>query len=199
MGGVRKTLALVDGVPVLKKAVDAFIACGKIDRIVITYRPGEEDLRAVFGPGDTGLIWVAGGETRQESVYLALLSLEEYAPEYVLIHDAARPWVTTELIASVLEGAIRHGACIPVVAHVNAPKQIDEKGGIIAHLDRGVVVGAQTPQGFRYREIVSAHRAARQRGRVYPDDSEVYHDAIGCVYTVPGDPANRKITYRHDV
>ena len=199
MAGVRKALALVDGVPVLKKAVDAFADSGKVGPIVITYPPGEADLQSVFGGGDSDFIWVAGGETRQESVYNALLALNEHAPEYVLIHDAARPWVSWELIDAVLRGTIQYGACIPVVPHVNAPKQVNDLGEIIAHFDRAVVLGAQTPQGFRFADIFSAHQTAMKNGLDYPDDAEAYHHAVGSVFTVPGDPANRKITFKYDL
>ncbi|MBN1685105.1 MAG: 2-C-methyl-D-erythritol 4-phosphate cytidylyltransferase [Spirochaetales bacterium] len=199
MGGVKKELALIDGVPVLLKTARVFAGCGKIGHIVITHPPGDTGLQAVFEREDLEIIWAPGGETRQESVYHGLLALERHAPEYVLIHDAARPWVTCELINAVLEGAREHGACIPVVSHINAPKQLNGAGEIIGHLDRAFVVGAQTPQGFRYSEILRAHEAARRNSVEYPDDAEAYHNAIGSVFAVPGDPDNRKITFRYDV
>ena len=200
MGGMKKELALLDGVPVLGKTVSTFAQNSDIDCIVITYPPGEEaGLRAVFENGGDDCIWIAGGESRQESVYYALLALQSRAPEYVLIHDAARPWITPELINSVLDGTKAHGACIPVVRHINAPKQVNGGGKIVGHLDRDSVVGAQTPQGFYYANIFKAHQSVRKTGREYPDDAEVYHTEIGGVFTVPGDPANRKITFRHDI
>ena len=198
MGGKKKELALVDGVPVLVKAVKAFAGCNEINTIIITHPPGDTVLQAVLEE-ELDIIWIPGGDTRQKSVYNALLALEEHSPEYVLIHDAARPWVTGQLITAVLEGARKHGACIPVVRHVNAPKEVSDTGEITGHLDRAFVVGAQTPQGFRYAEILHAHQAARQGGREYADDAEAYHDAVGKVFTVPGDPDNRKITFRYDL
>jgi 2-C-methyl-D-erythritol 4-phosphate cytidylyltransferase len=199
MGGIKKELALIDGVPVLIKVARVFAGCGKIDRIVITHPPGDNSLQTAFEKEDLDIIWIAGGDSRQESVYKGLFALERHAPEYVLIHDAARPWVTSQLITSVLKGAVEHGACIPVVPQVNAPKQMSHTGEIIDHLDRVFVVGAQTPQGFRYAEILRAHETARQNAMEYPDDAEAYHHAIGSVFTVPGDPNNRKITFRYDL
>ncbi len=200
MGGAKKELAVIDGTPVLKRAVSAFVGNGAFHTIVITFPPdGESSLRSVCDDVSIDIIWVPGGQTRQESVFNALSALTGLSPEYVLIHDAARPWVSQELITSVLQGTREYGACIPVVPHVDAPKRIDSDGIILNHLERTTEVGAQTPQGFRFTEILEAHRKARAAGREYPDDAEAYHHAIGNVHTVTGDPANRKITFRHDI
>ena len=200
MKGVKKELALIDDVPVLKITADTFAGSGLFDRIVITHPPGaDSSFRAALDGINLDILWVAGGETRQESVYNALVALAEYSVDYVLIHDAARPWVTGALIKAVLEGTREFGACVPVVPHVNASKRIDGEGNISEHFDRFGVVGAQTPQGFRFSDILSAHQEARKLGKEYPDDAEAYHHAIGKVHTVPGDPVNRKITYRYDL
>ncbi len=200
MGGRKKELEAVEGIPVIKKAVDTFKLIESIRKIVITFPPGgEHDLKALFGHTYSNLIWVPGGRSRQESVFHALSALTDYNPDYALIHDAARPWVTGELIEAVIQGAMEHGACIPVVSHVNAPKKIDDSGEICEHLNRALVVGAQTPQGFRFPEIYKAHEIARSNRKEYPDDAEAYHHAIGPVHAVPGDPVNRKITFRHDL
>jgi 2-C-methyl-D-erythritol 4-phosphate cytidylyltransferase len=206
MGGVKKELAFIEGVPVLKMVADAFSVSGVFDCVVITYPPrsahssGEDSsFRAVLDGVDLDLLWVAGGKTRQESVYNALRALSEHSVEYVLIHDAARPWVTDTLIQAVLRGTKTHGACIPVVPHINASKQVGDGGMILEHHERSTVVGAQTPQGFGFSDILNAHEEARKNGKEYPDDAEAYHHAIGSVYTVPGDPINRKITFEYDL
>ena len=206
MNGVKKELALIEGVPVLKAVADAFAGSGIFDHVVITYprqsgdsRGGDSSFRSALDGVDLDVLCVEGGETRQESVYNALVTLLEYSVEYVLIHDAARPWVAQKLIKAVLRGAKEFGACIPVVPHINASKQIGDGGLIVEHLDRSSVVGAQTPQGFRFKDILNAHEEARENGKEYPDDAEAYHHAIGSVHSVPGDPANRKITFRYDL
>lgn len=206
MGGVKKELALIDGRPVLQIVAETFYKSCVFDKVVITYPPNSihfdgnnSSFKSALRGVDLDLLWVPGGETRQESVYNALLALHDFSEDYVLIHDAARPWVTEKLIKSVLAAAIKHGACIPVVPHVNASKRIGAGGEILEHHERSRVVGAQTPQGFRYAEILNAHQEARDGGIDYPDDAEAYHHSIGSVYTVPGDPANRKITFGHDL
>lgn len=206
MGGMKKELALIDGRPVLKIVSETFYKCGLFDKVVITYpfHPDHPDgcdsgLTSALKGVDLDLIWVPGGKTRQGSVYNALQALSGLAVDYVLIHDAARPWVTVTIIKSVLDKTIEHGACIPVVPHVNASKRVGSGGEILEHHDRSAVVGAQTPQGFRYADILKAHEEAREVGMDYPDDAEAYHNTVGPVFTVPGDPANRKITFRYDL
>ncbi len=200
MKGVKKELAQIDGVPVMKIVVDAFTESGVFDFLAITHPPGEDSkFRSVLDEKNLNILWVPGGETRQESVYNALIVLSEYPVEYVLIHDAARPWVTDTLIKAVLLGSKEFGACIPVVPHINASKQVDKEGNVVEHYGRSSVVGAQTPQGFRFADILAAHREARRCGKEYPDDAEAYHHAVGSVHAIPGDPANRKITYGYDL
>ena len=206
MKGVKKELALIDGKPVLKIVADVFAESSVFDQVVITYPPSSTGIlnadlsyRSILDGIDLDVLWVAGGNSRQESVYNALLALSECSVDYVLIHDAARPWVTESLIKAVLRETKKYGACIPVVPHVNASKEIDGAGKIVNHHNRSSVVGAQTPQGFSYPDILSAHQEAKKTGNDYPDDAEAYHRAIGPVHTVPGDPANRKITFRYDL
>jgi 2-C-methyl-D-erythritol 4-phosphate cytidylyltransferase len=120
-------------------------------------------------------------------------------PDYVLIHDGARPWISPDLVNAVLENVVLHGACAPVLVPSDAIKQVDSSGLIVTHLRREETVAIQTPQGFRFKEILSAHTQAENDGSRYIDDTEIYERYIHSVSTVPGDPANRKITYNHDL
>ena len=203
MKGVKKELALVDGKPVLRIVTDLFAASGIFSHIVITYPKDMSDVetryREVIGGIGIEPLFVRGGETRQESVFNGLNALASNPVDYVLIHDAARPWVSLELIETVFRGAKEYGACIPVLPHVDASKCIGPDGVITEHLRRGTIAGAQTPQGFRFADIFAAHKDAKAKGEEYPDDAEAYHHSIGPVHTVPGEGTNRKITYRYDV
>jgi len=140
-----------------------------------------------------------GGGSRQESVFIALAALEPEAPETVLIHDGARPWISLELAERVLAGCRRYGACVPVMEVSEAPKQVDPSGFILAHLDRQSLRVAQTPQGFSFPRLLEAYRAAAASGRRFIDDAELYSAFIGPVMTVPGELRNRKVTYREDL
>lgn len=142
---------------------------------------------------------INGGETRQESVYNGLIALEKEEPDYVLIHDGARPWITLKIINSVFNKIKEKKACIPVIKAQDAVKSIGNNGVISGHLDRAKIYCAQTPQGFNYKEILDAHKMAVSDNLSYIDDSEIYSRYIGPVYTVDGDVANRKITYKHDL
>ncbi len=141
---------------------------------------------------------IKGEETRQKSVYNALQELSKRNIDYVLIHDGARPWVTVKLVKSVLDKTFSKSACIPVIIAQDAMKTM--KDNIIAgHLERKETFCAQTPQGFKYKDILKAHKLAVSDHINYIDDSEMYSKYIGPVSTVDGEIENRKITYKHDL
>ena len=201
-GGTKKEYRSFSGKPILARAILPFIETGSFTTILITvpkdHIPKVKKLLASHL--DTEAVeLVEGGSTRQESVFFGLLGLEEKAPQHVLIHDGARPWVDTGTISRVLEGVRRWGACLPVVAAPDAIKEINEEQFIERHMDRRSTFGAQTPQGFVYSRILQAHREASQAEKVFIDDGEVYNAYAGPVFTVKGSISNRKITYSHDL
>jgi 2-C-methyl-D-erythritol 4-phosphate cytidylyltransferase len=201
----KKQYLLIDGVPVLELAVKSFIFSDLFGRVVITVPPG--DLEYAKGllshylesGGTCRLSLIEGGQHRQESVFLGLEALAPDNPEFVLIHDGARPWITPELIAAVLENTRLYGACIPVADIPDAVKTIGKTGFIEQHADKQRTKGAQTPQGFTFARLYAAHLEARKHHTRYADDAEVYMLANQSIYTIPGNPANRKITYTFDM
>lgn len=200
--GIKKEYRRLDGVPVLARSMAVFQNTGLFAEMAVTVPPGQvgqaRDLVAPFV--DTGKIrFVEGGLTRRDSVFLGLSALQGLDIEYVLIHDAARPWITPELIRLVLEKTIERGAVIPVVDVTDALVKTTPDGRVGTHMAKNGLRGAQTPQGFAYQEIFQAHQAARRGGGEFYDDAQVLLAAGGSVFTVPGDPANRKITYTHDL
>ena len=198
----KKEYAPLDGRPVLSRAVEPFLKISPPLQVVITLPQADIPMvRNLLRPQmDTERIrFVAGGNSRQESVRLGLESLQEQPPHIVLIHDGARPWIDQALIQSVLEGARRWGACIPVVDANEAPKRIGPSGLILEDLPREQIKLAQTPQGFLYRRILEAHQRAKDSPRLCLDDAEVYAAYWSGVFTVPGDRMNRKITFKEDL
>ncbi len=206
----KKEYLLLDGMPVLFHAMKPFLLLPECSQAVITVpKDDEEKVRTLlasvpgFAPllGGRELLIVPGGSSRQASILAGLASLERCAqpPDIVLIHDGARPWVSGSVIRSVLEACGTYGAVIPVLPSTSAMKETGPDGLITRHLPRASTVEAQTPQGFRFREILRAHRQVAGDGRIYIDDAEVYASAEGAVATVAGDPLNRKITYRSDL
>ena len=216
------------GASVLGAAVSAFASCPEIRFIVIVVTPGEENeakacLASEHRPlaasaSDGRILFVSGGPTRRASVHNALSLLESRQPSHVLIHDGARPWITRKLIERTIEAAIRYGAVIPALPLIETPKELasaklfssepgrktpEEAAFIGRHLRREALCTAQTPQGFKFPEILRAHEKARDReeseGFEYTDDAEVWGEFIGQVVVIPGDPANKKITYPEDL
>ena len=129
----------------------------------------------------------------------ALKYLVESSPEYILIHDGVRPFVSSSTIEEVLKTTRDKGACIPVEPATNTMKIIDEEGKIVTHLNRTFTKGAQTPQGFAFRQLLDAHEKALRDSGIFTDDSEIWDRFVGPVYTVEGNLENDKITYRSDL
>lgn len=152
-------------------------------------------------------LFIEGGNSRQESVRNALLCINQTEScNALLIHDAARPYVSTNLIQRVIDGVVSHGACVPVIQSTDTQKRIDPKTGLILdHLDRKTIVCVQTPQGFLFPEILSAHQQASLSAKVYTDDSEIWTDYFSSnpdkakVFSCDGETANKKITFSSDL
>jgi 2-C-methyl-D-erythritol 4-phosphate cytidylyltransferase/2-C-methyl-D-erythritol 2,4-cyclodiphosphate synthase len=127
-----------------------------------------------------------------------LESLADWTPKTVLIHDAARPFVTQELISRVLLAVQSTPGAVPAVPVRDTLKQgTSEDGGLIAAtVDRSALWRVQTPQAFRYPEILAAHR--RFAGATLTDDAAVAEQAGLAVTLVPGDEDNFKVTTRED-
>jgi 2-C-methyl-D-erythritol 4-phosphate cytidylyltransferase len=210
----KKEYLELGGRRILSRTCAAFYDSGLFTQIYVTLPPGDEEEARKFliedgfpeeAVGEGGMILVPGGDTRQKSVRAGLEAVAARSgncaafPEVILIHDGARPWISTKLIEAVLEGARRHGGCAPVLSPPDAIKTVDEAGFITSHAGRDRTLGVQTPQGFDFPRILEAHRRAGSDGAVYIDDTEIFERYAGRVYTVPGDPRNRKITYPHDV
>ncbi len=200
--GKKKEFEKIDRQTVLDKALSPFLNINSIKLIIITI--SESDKKSAMEiidsiNSDRTILFSRGGKSRQESVYNGLLRLCEYTPDNVLIHDAARPWIDADTIRRVILETEKTGACIPVIPLINTPKQIDDNGFISSHMDRSRIFGAQTPQGFRFGDILKAHELASEDSKVYPDDSEIYGKYHGRISTVEGNRNNIKITYKSDL
>ena len=141
---------------------------------------------------------VEGSDTRQKSVYKGLLAVKGQ-PDIVLIHDGARPFVSREVILEALEAALESGASVPGVTPTDTQKEIDGEGFIVRHLVRSSLVSVQTPQCFRFKELLEAHGRAAADGREYTDDTEIWGTYCGPVRVTKGDINNIKITYPADL
>jgi 2-C-methyl-D-erythritol 4-phosphate cytidylyltransferase len=145
---------------------------------------------------------VAGGEHRQQSVKSALNAISAAPEDIVLVHDAVRPLVTTEIILDVIEAAKKYGAAIAGLPAVDTVKQVERtaEGAIIkATVPRAGVVLAQTPQGFRYSVIKKVFDEAAADGFMGTDEASLAERAGHEVAVVMGAPRNIKITTPADM
>jgi 2-C-methyl-D-erythritol 4-phosphate cytidylyltransferase / 2-C-methyl-D-erythritol 2,4-cyclodiphosphate synthase len=143
---------------------------------------------------------VLGGATRQRSVLNGLRALAPLSPSRVLIHDAARPFVTGEIVDRVLDALERSAGAIAAVPLADTLKRAGSGGRIEATVDRAGLWRAQTPQGFRFGEILKAHEGALAAGREdLTDDAAVAEWAGLPVELVEGSEANVKLTTADDL
>src|SRR5438105_11112838 len=141
----------------------------------------------------------SGGATRQASVHAGLESLVSEKPDIVLIHDAARPFVTAAVISRAIDAAGRTGAAVPAIPVTDTIKQVGDTGNVEATPERARLRIAQTPQAFRFDVILDAHRRAARDGRSdFTDDAALAEWAGLTVATFEGDPANMKLTTSED-
>lgn len=186
----------LDGRPVLRHSLAKFAAHSRINWVRAVIHPDDVGLYAPCANGLGILEPVFGGETRQDSVRLGLESLAELAPDLVLIHDGARPKVDAGTISRVVTALDRHMGVIPAVAVADTLKRAKD-GRIEATVDRACLWRAQTPQGFRYQEILAAHRAVI--GRELTDDAAVLEAQGHGVFIAQGSEDNIKITTMDDL
>jgi 2-C-methyl-D-erythritol 4-phosphate cytidylyltransferase/2-C-methyl-D-erythritol 2,4-cyclodiphosphate synthase len=141
---------------------------------------------------------VPGGAHRQASVLAGLEALALKKPDLVLIHDAARPLVEPAVIEGVIFALGAHAAAVPVVPVTDTIKRSVDGMTVTATEDRSTLFAAQTPQGFRFPEILEAHRRASQLEREFTDDAAIAEWAGLRVAMTRGSPRNIKITHPDD-
>ncbi len=191
--GFDKVWADLGGQPVLAWSVSVFASCAAIEQIVLVVRAGLED-RAAALLKDLGLgaTVVVGGERRRDSV---LAGLNRTSAEWVVVHDAARPLLTADLIVQGLQAAQETGAAIAAVRERDTIKRV-VGDRIEATLDRSDLWAAQTPQVFRRSLLLDAHLSAN--GDV-TDDAALLEGAGIIVKVYEGAYANIKVTTPADM
>src|SRR4051794_19772203 len=160
-----KQYAVLGGKTVLRRTLEALLSHERVRDLVVVI--GEEDTTRYEDAvrGLPGLLPpVFGGAARQQSVRNGLEALESHAPGIVLVHDAARPFVTRETIDRVVEACDDICGAIPVLPVTETLKRI-EAGAVAATVPREALATAQTPQGFPFQPLLAAHRQAAAAGR----------------------------------
>ena len=196
-GNVPKLFLKTGDSLMIATTVEACAACGFFDAIyVVTHPDYMVECRNVL-PGDVTI--VAGGKERQDSVANGLKAMVEAHPqiEYVLIHDGARPYVTTKIIESTLEKTLALGAAVAAVPVKDTIKYMDESG--VTTPDRNRLYAAQTPQGFRMDLILEAYAKAEEQGFKGTDDAQLVERLGHQVALAEGAYSNYKITTPEDL
>jgi len=139
---------------------------------------------------------IEGGERRQDSVRNGLRFVDP-SHDLVLIHDAARPFVSRGLVCRTAKAAYRHGAAVPAVPVTDTVKIVDRRGWVRETPSRDSIRAAQTPQAVRRALLMRAYQSSK--GQDATDDVQLVERAGGRVVAVEGDPRNIKLTTREDL
>ena len=188
----NKVLRDLNGLPVLCHCLCAFAPY--TDEILIACAPEDEPrIRALLAPYPTART-VLGGTTRGESVYNALRAAKS---EIVLVHDAARPFVTEKIIRDCIESVKTYGSGVCALPLSDTVAEVLD-GNILNVPPREGFAAVQTPQGFYRNKLLGAYERARADGRIFTDESGVYAAYAESPRLFLGDRANKKLTYPED-
>jgi 2-C-methyl-D-erythritol 4-phosphate cytidylyltransferase/2-C-methyl-D-erythritol 2,4-cyclodiphosphate synthase len=199
--GQPKQFLELGGWPVLAHTLSRFDLVEAVDQVVVVVPEGlerttREKTVEPFGFTKIAAV-VAGGETRQESVYNGFLALDDEV-DLVVVHDGVRPLAPIGLIESVIDAAREHGAAIAAVPVRDTLKQVE--GGVIqTTLDRRLMWRAQTPQAFDRLILAEALADARRSGFTGTDEAQLVERLGRPVFVVPGVEENIKITSPEDL
>jgi len=197
LGGNRpKQYQPLAGKPLLRHSLETLTRHPAIDGVRVVYHPDDAEHYAIAAAGLDLLPPVAGGAARQDSVRLGLESLGSLKPTRILVHDGARPFLDSGTIDRVLAALAETPAAIPALPMLDTVKRGD--GARIAEtIERRNLWRAQTPQGFRYSDILAAHKACA--GMDLSDDAAVAERAGLPVTLVAGSEDNIKVTTPEDL
>jgi 2-C-methyl-D-erythritol 4-phosphate cytidylyltransferase len=202
MGGkLPKQYLAVGGQPILVRTIRVFDALKAIDAIVVVApRAFIARTRSLLTKaGITKVIKiVAGGRDRQSSVRAGLDAFSE-PPEFVLVHDAVRPFIRAETVRKVITATKRFGAAGVGVRVTDTIKEGNVKGFYTNTLRRDRLWAVQTPQGFRFSILIAAHNAARKAGFSGTDEASLLERRGIPVRIVEGEHRNVKITTKEDL
>jgi 2-C-methyl-D-erythritol 4-phosphate cytidylyltransferase/2-C-methyl-D-erythritol 2,4-cyclodiphosphate synthase len=199
-GDVPKQYRDIAGEPVIRPALAAFLNHPQIGAVQPVIHPQDEEVFRIATAGLKKLlppVW--GGATRQASVRAGLEAFAGTAPGIVLIHDAARPFLTAALIGRAIVAAKQNGAAVPAIPIADTVKKIDDDARVTETLDRNHLRMVQTPQAFGFDLIMAAHRRAVAAGRDdFSDDAALAEWAGHRVSVFEGEAGNVKLTTNDD-
>ncbi|MEC7488472.1 MAG: bifunctional 2-C-methyl-D-erythritol 4-phosphate cytidylyltransferase/2-C-methyl-D-erythritol 2,4-cyclodiphosphate synthase [Pseudomonadota bacterium] len=194
---IPKQYLFINGKSVLRRTIEIFEAHPLIDSIQVVIGEMDGELYSKTVTGIDICAPVIGGSTRQASGLKGLETLERLSPDLVLIHDAARPLVDHATIDRVINGLEKNSAVLPAIPVSDTLKRSTGVPPTVDHtIPRADIWCAQTPQGFRYHQILDAHR--RNTDPSLTDDAAIAENAGIAVALVQGNRRNFKITDQED-
>ena len=199
---ISKQFIDIKGKPIIYYTLKKFSENKKIDNIIVVLPEDEvkyfkENILKKYELRINKI--VIGGKERQDSVYNALKSLKNSSTDIVLIHDGARPFISERIINEGIKFAEIYGAAAPGVMPKDTIKVKNEKNFSVDTPNRANLVSIQTPQVFKFDEIVECHEKIRYNGEKVTDDTMVVEKYGYSVYLYDGEYTNIKVTTPEDL
>ena len=186
-----KQYQLIGGKTVLRRTIEATLSDPRITQTIVVVAQNDPYIHALISDLEN-IKTVKGGASRTASVMAGLGVLQDNPPDFVLIHDGARPFVTPAIIGGIIDALQTRPAAVPALPIADALKSLDG-----ASFDRDTLRRVQTPQGFHYGKIKAAFDDLPQDAS-FADDIEVAHRAGLDITFTQGDASNFKVTYPED-
>lgn len=194
---IPKQYCQLGGKPVLRYSLEVLTHHPQIDAVAVVGKAEHLEWYREASKGLKLLPFIVGGDSRQQSVKKGLEAIQSLKPDYVLIHDAARPFLNNSLIDRLLTGLQTAPAVIPATAVVDTLKRADQDHRIQSTVDRQGLWRAQTPQAFHYPLILAAHE--QYEDKVFTDDASLFEAQGIPPLIILGDEDNMKITIEQDL
>ena len=196
-----KQYRLIGGAPVMRHTLEAFLAHPAVGAVVAVIHPDDLELFLRAAAGLEGRVrHVFGGPSRQASTLLGLQALAESRPEYVMIHDAVRPFVSTALLDEIFFNLSANSGVVPALPVSDTVKRSDDLGFVSDTVSRAGLFAAQTPQAFPFAAILKAHENARdQSDKEFTDDASIAEFSGLKVRIAKGAHENSKLTWKQDI
>ena len=194
---ISKQFIEIKGKPIIYYTIKKFNENKKIDNIVIVLSQEEVEYFKdnILNKYDLRVDKIViGGAERQDSVYNGLKSLENTETDIVLIHDGARPFISDRIIDEGIKYAIMYGACAPGVMPKDTIKIKEKNNFSIDTPNRETLVAIQTPQVFKFKEVLKCHERVKMDKVVVTDDTMVVERYGNKVYLYDGEYTNIKVT-----
>ena len=179
---------------ILNHTIKIFLKNNEIDHILLVLNKKHKKFFNKIIQ-DKKISYTYGGDSRQKSVFYGLKYIKRFKPTNVLIHDANRPFTNTKLISEILKKLRKFKAVIPRIKIQDTIKKVENNK--ITHLNRDKIFALQTPQGFKFKELLKKHINAN--GENFTDDSSLFDDTSKIITYIYGSNENIKITDKSDL